>query len=473
MADGGTRRLRARALGTMRILVVDDEPGLRHTISLILREDGHEVEAMAEGSTALASLAVADASIIVCDVRMPGMDGLTFLDRYRAAAGRALVVMMSAYGDDDAAIEAIRRGAYDYISKPFRADQLQLVVRKAIERENLRNEVARLSDELVALRGADGIVGHSPALGEVVAIARKVGRHPSTVLVTGESGTGKELVARLVHSSSPRAAAAFVAVNCAAIPEPLLESELFGHARGAFTGAAQERRGLFEEASGGTLFLDEIGELPLPLQVKLLRVLQEGEIRRVGDNASRAVDVRVVAATSRDLEAEVAAARFRADLYYRVNVVRLHLPALRARREDIAELARHFAASHATRLKMGTPVITTAAMRVLLEYNWPGNVRELENVIERALVLTDDARIDVAQLPPDVTRADAAAPSPDGMPATGSVLDLSVKRRTESLERELIAQALERTAGNRTRAAQLLDLSHRALLYKIREYGLE
>ena len=454
----------------MRILVIDDEPGLRHTISLILREDGHEVETAADGAAALASLATSDASVIVCDVRMPAMDGLTFLDKYRAVAGRALVVMMSAYGDDDAAIEAIRRGACDYISKPFRADQLQLVIRKAIERESLRNEVARLSEELGALRGADGVVGHSAALREVVAMARKVARHPSTVLITGESGTGKELIARLVHSSSPRASATFVAVNCAAIPDALLESELFGHARGAFTGAAQERTGLFEEANGGTIFLDEIGELPLALQVKLLRVLQEGEIRRVGDNAARSVDVRVVAATSRDLEAEVAAARFRADLYYRVNVVRLHLPALRERREDVAELARHFASANATRLKMPAPSISPAAIKALLEYDWPGNVRELENVIERALVLTDDARIDVAQLPNDVTRRDAA--SPNGKPsALGE--DLSVKRRTESLERELIAQALERTSGNRTRAAQLLDLSHRALLYKIREYGLE
>jgi two-component system response regulator AtoC len=454
----------------MRILVIDDEPGLRHTISLILREDGHDVETAPDGATALASLATSDAAVIVCDVRMPGMDGLTFLDRYRAAAGRALVVMMSAYGDDDAAVEAIRRGAYDYISKPFRADQLQLVIRKAIERESLRNEVARLSEELGALRGADGVVGHSGALREVVAMARKVARHPSTVLITGESGTGKELIARLVHSSSPRASAAFVAVNCAAIPDALLESELFGHTRGAFTGAAQERAGLFEEANGGTIFLDEIGELPLALQVKLLRVLQEGEIRRVGDNAARSVDVRVVAATSRDLEAEVAAARFRADLYYRVNVVRLHLPALRDRRDDIAELARHFAAANATRLKMSAPSISPAAIKALLEYDWPGNVRELENVIERALVLTDDAKIDVAQLPNDVTRRDGAAP--DGKPSSLGE-DLSVKRRTETLERELIAQALERTSGNRTRAAQLLDLSHRALLYKIREYGLE
>ncbi|MFL5562142.1 MAG: sigma-54-dependent transcriptional regulator [Gemmatimonadaceae bacterium] len=457
----------------MRILVIDDEPGLRHTISLILREDGHEVEAAADGASALTALAASDAALIVCDVRMPGMDGLTFLDKYRTAAGRALVVMMSAYGDDEAAIEAIRRGAYDYIAKPFRADQLQLVIRKAIERESLRREVARLSEELGVLRGADGIVGRSAALREVVTVARKVAKHPSTVLVTGESGTGKELVARLVHTASPRASAPFVAVNCAAIPDALLESELFGHARGAFTGAAQERQGLFEEADGGTIFLDEIGELPLALQVKLLRVLQEGEIRRVGDNASRAVDIRVIAATSRDLEAEVAAARFRADLYYRVNVVRLHLPALRERREDIAELARHFATAHAARLRMPAPVVSPAAMRALVEYDWPGNVRELENVIERALVLTDDARIDTAQLPGEVTGGKAIARSPNGNHSSPAVDDISVKRRTETLERQLIAQALERTAGNRTRAAQLLDLSHRALLYKIREYGLE
>ena len=458
----------------MRILVVDDEPGLRHTISLILREDGHEVETAADGAAALATLAAADASLIVCDVRMPGIDGLAFLDKYRAAAGRALVVMMSAYGDDEAAVEAIRRGAYDYISKPFRADQLQLVIRKAIERESLRSEVARLSEQLGTLRGADGIVGHSAALREVVAIARKVARHPSTVLVTGESGTGKELIARLVHSASPRVSGPFVPVNCAAIPEALMESELFGHARGAFTGAAQDRRGLFEEADGGTIFLDEIGELPLPLQVKLLRVLQEGEIRRVGDNASRTVDVRVVAATSRDLEAEVAAARFRADLYYRVNVVRLRLPPLRERREDISDLAKHFAVAHAARLAMPAPAITPAAMRTLLEYGWPGNVRELENVIERALVLTDDARIDAPQLPPELGAAPpAATASPNGAHNGNGAQDLSVKRRTETLERELIAQALERTAGNRTRAAQLLELSHRALLYKIRDYGLE
>jgi len=457
----------------MRILVVDDEAGLRQTLSLILREEGHEVEAACDGEAALAALAREDVTIVICDVRMPKVDGLLFLERYRAAAGRGLVIVMSAYGDDEAALEAMRRGAYDYIPKPFRADQLLLVVRKAIERERLRLEVERLSEELSTLRGADGVVGRSAGLREVVAVARKVAKHPSTVLVTGESGTGKELIARLVHSASPRSERAFVAVNCAAIPDALLESELFGHARGAFTGAVQERRGLFEEADGGTIFLDEIGELPLALQVKLLRVLQEGEIRRVGDNAARTVDVRVVAATSRDLEEEVRQNRFRADLYYRVNVVQLHLPPLRDRGEDIAELAKHFATFHAARLGIANPTLASAALRALMDYAWPGNVRELENVIERALVLAENGAIGPEQLPPAVLGVVAPASAGAIFNGNGADSDLSVKRGTETLERSLIKQALDRTGGNRTRAAQLLDLSHRALLYKIREYGLD
>ena len=457
----------------MRILVVDDEPGLRHTLTQILAGEEHEVSSAPHGAAALEALSAHDADLVLCDVRMPEMDGLAFLDRYRARGGRALVVMMSAYGDDDAAIDAMQRGAYDFITKPFRADQVILVVRKAIERERLRRRVEQLSGELEAIRGADGIVGGSEAMRRILELARKVARHPSTVLVTGESGTGKEVVARYVHRESPRGETAFVAVNCAAIPEALLESELFGHARGSFTGAHAERRGLFEEADGGTLFLDEIGELPVALQVKLLRALQEGEIRRVGESVSRPVDVRLLAATSRDLESDVAAGRFRSDLYYRINVVRLHLPPLRERREDIGPLARHFVTMHARRLGAGAtpPALTPAALRRLEEYGWPGNVRELENAIERALVMSEGDRIDAVHLETGahsvVPGSQNGAAAPDG----GSV-DLSVKRRTESLERTLIAEALERTGGNRTRAAQLLDLSHRALLYKIREYGL-
>ena len=448
----------------MNILVIDDELGLRHTLSLILQAEGHAVRAASDGAAGLERLAEEPADLIISDVRMPGVDGLTFLDRYKQAGGSALVIMMSAYGDDDAALEAIRRGAYDFIAKPFRADQVLLVVRKAIEREGLRREVAQLHEELVALRSPNGIVGRSPKLAQALSLAQKVARHPSTALITGESGTGKELIARHIHDASPRAAKSFVAVNCGAIPEALLESELFGHTRGAFTGATAERQGLFEEADGGTIFLDELGDLPLPLQVKLLRALQEGEVRRVGDNTSRAVDVRVVAATARDLETDVADGKFRADLYYRINVVRIHLPALRDRTEDIPELVRHFIDRYNKRLGLRVTGVTAAAMLALVEYPWPGNVRELENVIERAMVLTDGDQLGVEQLPVlgPTTRVDAG----------GSPLDLSVKRRTEDLERSLIKEALERTRGNRTRAAKVLDLSHRALLYKIRDYGL-
>ncbi|HJQ19802.1 MAG TPA: sigma-54 dependent transcriptional regulator [Gemmatimonadaceae bacterium] len=452
----------------MNILVVDDELGLRHTLTLILGAEGHDTRAASDAESALAMLAEQDADLVLCDVRMPGLGGLGFLDRYRGTAGRALVIMMSAYGDDDAALDAIKRGAHDFLPKPFRADQVLLVVRKAIEREGLREQVRRLHEELEALRAPHGIVGKSAALAQAVAVARKVAKHPSTVLVTGASGTGKELFARLIHDAGPRASAPFVAINCGAIPEQLLESELFGHARGAFTGAVDSRSGLFEEANGGTLFLDEIGELPVPLQVKLLRALQEGEIRRVGDNTARPIDVRVVAATSRDLDDEVRAGRFRADLFYRVNVVRIQLPALHERREDIPDLVRHFISVFNTRLQLGIRGVTPPAMRLLMEYAWPGNVRELENVIERSMVLADGAHVDVEHLP-----AAIQSPGPLSAPSENDDIDLSVKRRTEALERDLIGKALQQTNGNRTRAARLLDLSHRALLYKIKEYGLE
>ncbi len=456
----------------MNILVVDDELGLRHTLSLILGDEGHDVTVAGDAAEAIQQLESLRPDVILCDVRMPGMDGFAFLDRYREMGGTALVIMMSAYGDDTAAVEAIRRGAYDFISKPFHADQVLLVLHKAQERERLRAEVRQLSDEISALRAPGGLVGHSAGMEQVLGLARKVARHPSTVLVTGESGTGKELVARLIHETSPRASAAFVAVNCGAIPEALLESELFGHARGAFTGAAGERHGLFEEASGGTLFLDEIGELPQPLQVKLLRALQESEIRRVGDNVPRAVDVRVVAATSRNLEEEVGAGRFRSDLFYRVNVVHLHLPPLRQRAEDIPDLVRHFVARFNSRLSLNVSGASPAAMRTLMEYPWPGNVRELENVIERAMVLADGRLIGPEHLPTALRHLSAnGATTTTG--SLASPLDLSVKRQTEALERTLIEQALQRTGGNRTRAAKLLDLSHRALLYKIRDYGLD
>ncbi len=449
----------------MKILVVDDEPALRRTLGLILREDGHDVGFAEHGKAALAKLSEEPYDLVLSDLRMPEMDGLEFIARYRDSGGAALIIAMSAYADAETAIAAMQRGAYDYIQKPFRADEVTLVVRKAAEREKLRAHPRRLEAQAAEpLQLEGGIVAVSAAMQDVLALARKVAPHPSTVLVTGESGTGKELIARAVHRWSPRAESAFVAVNCGAIPEMLLESELFGHAKGSFTGATADKAGLFEEADGGTLLLDEIGELPASLQVKLLRVLQDGEIRRVGANASRRVDVRVLAATNRDLAQEVERGRFRADLFYRINVVTLSIAPLRERTEDIAPLVRHFLVRHAERLGVPAPEISVAALRALEEHLWPGNARELENAVERALVLSGGERVDAGHLPSTVSSRAPVALAP--------AEDLSVKRQTARLERELIQRALERTRGNRTRAAQLLELSHRALLYKIRNYGL-
>ena len=447
----------------MKILVVDDEPGLRQTVSRILGAEGHTVNTASEGEEALSKLASDDVDLVLCDLRMPKMDGLEFIERYTSGGGHALVIAMSAYGDSDTAIAAMQKGAYDYVQKPFRAEEVVLAVRKAAEREKLRAKVEELEGQLSTIRGADAIIGHSASIKAALDMARKVARHPSTVLITGESGTGKELVARLVHKSSPRADKAFVAVNCGAIPEPLLESELFGHVKGAFTSADRDKIGLFEEANGGTLFLDEIGELPAALQVKLLRALQEGEVRRVGATTSQRIDARVVAATNRDLGVDVASGRFRGDLYYRVNVVTIRLPPLRERSQDVPELALHFLRLYNARLGLKVESISPPAMRTLIDYAWPGNVRELENVIERALVLSAGPTIEREHLSDIIAPVSAAQPAVD---------DFSVKRQTEALERTLIRRALERTNGNRTRAAQLLDLSHRALLYKIRDYDL-
>jgi two-component system, NtrC family, response regulator AtoC len=449
-----------------RVLVVDDEAGLRHTLTLILRDEGYDVVTAEDGEAGL-RLALAEApDLVLCDVRMPRLGGLDFLARYQEEGGSALVIMMSAYGALDTAVEAMRRGAYDYIAKPFNADEVVLTLRKAEEREQLRREVARLRRAVGELAGFEDVIGASAAMREVLDLAARVAPYPSTVLLTGESGTGKEAVARAVHRASPRAARAFVAVNCGAIPDALLESELFGHERGAFTGADRAREGLVEEAEGGTLFLDEIGELPLALQVKLLRVLQERTVRRVGGTGERAADVRILAATARDLVTEVREGRFREDLFYRINVVQIHLPPLRTRTEDIPLLAEHFLRRHAERLGISTPSVPRALLPLLAGYTWPGNVRELENVLERALVLSG-GELTEEHLPPHVRSGQPPfqLADDDG--------DLSVKRRLPSLERTLIARALERCGGNRTRAAELLELSVRALSYKIRDYGLE
>ncbi len=451
------------------ILVVDDDAAMRHLLSVILTDHGWEARAVASAKDALRDLEAHDCDLVLTDVRMPGMDGLELLRAIQLLRPDLTVIVMSAYGAQEAAIEAMKAGAYDYLSKPFKRDEVVLVIRKAEERERLARENRRLRTELAAEYGPSNLVGGSEAMQEVVRQIRKVAPQKTTVLVEGESGTGKELVARALHDLSPRAALPLVAVNCGAIPAELIESELFGHVKGAFTDASRNKKGLVEEADGGTLFLDEVGELPLPMQVKLLRVLQDEEVRPVGDVRARKVDVRVVAATGRDLRRAAAAGQFREDLLYRLDVVRVRLPPLRERREDVAPLAAHFLARYARlRPELSGMRLSDEALEALQAHRWPGNVRELEHALERAVVLADGPLIREEDLPETVR---APPPSSSGAPAPDG--SLSIKRGTREIEERLIRAALERTGGNRTRACELLEISYRALLYKIKDYGID
>jgi two-component system response regulator AtoC len=459
-----------------RVLIVDDEQNLRHMLQTLLKREGYEPIGVSSVDGALRELEAHPFDIVITDLRMPGQSGMDLVDEIRRRNLTTTVVVMTAYGSRDIAIEAMKHGAYDYISKPFEADELVLLLRKAEERERLFRENQTLHKQIRAggqepETGLGDLVAHSRQMLDLFRTVRKIAEFKTTVLIGGESGTGKELVARAIHRLSPRAAGPFIAVNCGAIPDSLLESELFGHRKGAFTDANRDRKGLFEEASNGTLFLDEIGELPLGLQVKLLRVLQEGEIRRLGDSQDMKVDVRVVAATARDLSAEVARGAFREDLFYRLNVFALQLPALRERREDIPLLVEHFLTRMNARMGLAVTGATPEAMRMLVEYDWPGNVRELENCVERAIVLSEGAVIDADALPERLQRA----PTPAPVSAVGALVDdsdLSIKRASRRSEETLIRRALLKTRGNRTRAAELLEISHRALLYKIKEYGI-
>ena len=404
--------------------------------------------------------------VVLTDVRMPKMGGLDLLSTLKAKGNEATVIVMSAYGNMDLALDAMKAGAYDYVQKPFKPDEVVLALRKAEERELLRRENRALRDEIRKEHRFEDILAKSARMQDIFRTITKIAEYKTTVLVTGESGVGKELVARAIHRRSSRRGGPFVAVNCGAIPENLLESELFGHKKGAFTDAVHDRRGLFEEATEGTLFLDEIGELPLGLQVKLLRVLEDEKIRRVGDTRDLQVDVRIITATHRDLHAETKAGRFREDLFYRLNVLPIHCPPLRERRDDIPLLIDHFVAKNNTRLGTSIRGLDTETRRLLYEYSWPGNVRELENTIERAMVLSEGEQIVAADLPERIREAR------DPVQVQLASGELSVKKTTRIIEEILIRRALQKTKGNRTRAAEVLEISHRALLYKIKDYQI-
>jgi|SRR5690554_296512 len=450
----------------LRILIVDDEESIRHMLSILLRKEGYEVSAVADGEEALKSLVAQAWDLALCDVRMPKLGGLELIDQVVKRQIATTVIAMSAFGNREMAVEALQRGAYDYIDKPFKRDEILLTLAKAEERLQLKRENA-------SLRAAEsdgffhGLVGSSEPMRATFETLSKVARYKSTVLITGESGTGKELAARSIHALSPRADKPWVAVNCGAIPENLLESELFGHMRGAFTDATHDKLGLFEQADNGTLFLDEIGEMSLNLQVKLLRVLQEGEVRRVGGTRSIAVDVRVVAATLHDLAQRVDEGHFRADLFYRLNVINVRLPPLRERPEDISALVKHFIQKQNKRLGTAITGVSAEAMKIILDYSWPGNVRELQNCIERGVVLANGPKIDASVLPQRLLEGN------DELQQLFDRDELSIKKMSADLERILIRRALEKTGGNRTHAAKLLEISHRALLYKIKDYELD
>ncbi|MEE3330581.1 MAG: sigma-54 dependent transcriptional regulator [Myxococcota bacterium] len=449
------------------ILVVDDERSMREFLEIFFRREGHLVTTAGGVEEARSCLEADDVDIVISDMQMPDGSGLDVLHSAQAENAETPVVMITAFATTDSAIAAMKDGAYDYITKPFKVDELALVVGNALEKRRLTSENRRLRTELRSQVKQRSMTGNSAAMQRVFDMVAQVADTKTNVLVSGESGTGKELVARAIHDQSERSASAFVAVNCGAIPENLLESELFGHVKGAFTGAVQNKEGLFETAENGTLFLDEIGELSMALQVKLLRAIQEKSIRRVGGTGNREVNVRIISATNRLLEEEVAAGRFREDLYYRLNVIQISLPPLRDRKEDIPLLVNRFVGRFAAELGKEIEEVTPEAMGTLSNYAYPGNVRELENAIERAVALCRGSSIDVDLMPPTLLRpveADIAPSIPEG----GVQLDTLLAE----YERALIGEALRQGGGVKKRAAKLLGVSFRSLRYRLEKLDL-
>ena len=441
---------------TLRILVVDDQASVRQLLRAVLESDGHEVETASDGETAVARVGTGYHDLVVMDIRMPGIDGVEALGRMKAVSPGTGVVIMTAYASVETAVRAMKLGALDYVTKPIDIDEVRAVVSRFIE------TIAPPEDDGGEVGPSGDVLGASPAIREVLKLAHMVAESGATVLVLGESGSGKEVIAREIHRASARARKPFVAVNCSAIPEGLLESELFGHEKGSFTGAVRQRDGRFEAADGGTIFLDEIGDMSPALQSKLLRFLQDHRLQRVGGSKEVAVDVRVIAATNRDLEKDVAEGRFREDLYFRLNVVTIIVPPLRERIEDVPVLVEHFLRLHAP--SGGKPKkMSPRAMRIVMGYGWPGNVRELENAVQRAVVLSRGETIFPEHLPAKVQAAGGGAS--DEALATGKTI--------REVERDIIVKTLKEAGGNRTKASLILGISRRTLQNKIKEYGID
>jgi two-component system response regulator PilR (NtrC family) len=452
-----------------RVLIVDDEASLLEFLSLFFEEEGYGVATAASMADARARLGEGDYDLVLCDILMPDGNGIDLVREIKAEDPHAAVIVMTAYSSDKTAIEAMKAGAYDYIPKPFDVEELRVMAQKALERTALEEQNLYLRRELEGKYTFSNIIGSSRRMQEIFRLVERVARTSSTVLVHGESGTGKELIARAIHFASPRAEARFLSINCGALPENLLESELFGHVRGAFTGAVREKKGLFQEADRGTLFLDEIGEMTPAMQVKLLRALQERTVRPVGGNREEAVDVRIIAATNQDLETLIDGGEFREDLYYRINVIPLHLPPLRQRREDIPLLVEHFLKKFSEEMDLGEPRrISVEAMRVLEAYPWPGNVRELENAIERAVALSPEPTLTTRDLPAHLLEGRPVASAAVTLPEEG----LDLEAHLERIRAELMTQALDRAGGVQTKAAELLGMSFRSFRYYAKKVGV-
>ncbi len=454
--------------GKRHLLVVDDEQSMLDFLSLLLSDEGYEVDTANSVQSARVCLAATNPDLVLCDIMMPDGNGLDLLKEIKESAATTSVVMMTAYSSTKAAIEAMKLGAYDYVSKPFDVEELKVVVQKAVEQVDLVDENVYLRRELEQKYTFANIIGKSPRMQTIFSLVERVAQTTSTVLINGESGTGKELIARAVHFAGPRSGQRFLSINCGALPENLLESELFGHERGSFTGAVKEKQGLFQAASGGTLFLDEIGETTPAMQVKLLRALQEKRIRKVGGSTEEQVDTRIVAATNRDLEERIREGLFREDLYYRINVIPIDLPPLRQRREDIPLLVDHFLTKYSAQLGVAPRKISMEAVKMFEGYDWPGNVRELENIVERALALSTNDPITTKDLPVHLLSRRRDRSLSIELPEEG----LDLESHLEEIRARLMEQALERCAGVQTQAAELVGMSFRSFRYYAKKAGL-